>query len=236
MERINCLIVEDEPLACEVLLDYIKETPMLICKHVCSDALQAMEILNANQIDLIFLDIHLPKIKGLDFLRALTNPPRVIITTAHREFAIEGFDLNVVDYLLKPVSFVRFLTAVNKLNSLPFKKTDLGTREIGTGQGHIFININKKRVKLLLEDIEYIESRREYINIITGNGSFLTKHQLSEVEGLLSNNKFLRIHRCYIVSINKVSAYDATEVNLSGIKLPIGRSYKELVFSVLGTA
>jgi DNA-binding LytR/AlgR family response regulator len=232
MLKYSCIIVEDEPLAAEVLTDYINQVPFLELKGVCSDAIYAMEVLQGEKIDLIFLDIHLPKLKGLEFLESLKNPPAVIITSAYNEYALQGFDLNVVDYLLKPIRFNRFLKAVNKL-----KQQQDGTLPSSThipGERlYIFFNVGKKRVKIYLDEILFIESLREYVRITTRDKSILTKFQLSEIEGLLAKNNFLRIHRSFIVAKDKIDAFTATDVEISGKQIPIGRSYKELVISVL---
>lgn len=235
MEKYNCIIVEDEPLAAEVLEDYIKQVPFLELKSICPDAIFAMEILQKQKIDVVFLDIHLPKLKGLDFIRTLKNPPRIIVTTAYREYAIEGYELNVVDYLVKPVNFNRFLMAVNKL------KTESGGDILFPSAAaapperlHLFINVNKKMVKIYLDEILFIESKKEYISIVTKEKSFLTKFQLGEIEEQLSRNNFIRVHRSFLISKTKIDAFTATEIEIAGLRIPIGRSYKELILSILG--
>lgn len=232
MEKFSCIIVEDEKLASELLGDYLKDTPFLALKHTCSDALKALEILQKEHIDVIFLDINLPKLKGLDFIKTLKKAPQIIITTAHREFALDGYELNVVDYLLKPISFNRFLMAVNKLRTngnieaqiQPFQQTQ---------RAYIFINNNKKKIKIYTDEILYIESKNEYICIVTPQNSYQTKFQLSEIEEQLPKNKFIRIHRSFIISLEKITAFSSTEVEINLLQIPIGRSYKELVLSVL---
>jgi DNA-binding LytR/AlgR family response regulator len=202
-------------------------------KEKCSDAVYAMDVLNKEEIDLIFLDIHLPKLKGLDFIKTLKDPPKVIVTTAYRDYAVQGFELNVIDYLVKPIEFNRFLTAVNKL---PQAKPIAVTSNISVAGGeraHLFFSVSKKKVKIFLDEILYIESLKEYIRIITKTKSILTKFQLGEVEEMLSNNNFLRVHRSFIVAKEKIEAYSSTDVEINGKQIPIGRSYKELVISVL---
>ena len=233
MLKYSCIIVEDEPLAAEVLSDYINQVPFLELKGVCADAIYAMEVLQGGKIDLIFLDIHLPKLKGLEFLESLKNPPAVIITSAYNDYALQAFDLNVVDYLLKPIRFNRFLKAVNKLKqqndgTLPASHVPAPGERL-----YIFFNVGKKRVKIYLDEILYIESLREYVRITTNDKSILTKFQLSEIEGLLAKNNFLRIHRSFIVAKDKIEAFTATDVEIRGKQIPIGRSYKELVIAVL---
>jgi DNA-binding LytR/AlgR family response regulator len=236
MEKFNCLIIEDEPLAAEVLSDYVGQVPFLHLKATCADAIYALELLQQTKIDLIFLDINLPKLKGYDFLRTLHHPPKVIITTAYREYALEGYDLNVVDYLLKPVEFSRFLTAVNKIKSgLDREAAPLLASADSEEPPYLLVNVNKKRMKVYLGDILFIESRKEYINIVTQQQAFLTKYPLGEIDQQLDKANFLRVHRSFIVSRKKISAFNAVEVDIAGTAIPIGRSYKELVLSVLGT-
>jgi DNA-binding LytR/AlgR family response regulator len=236
MEKFNCLIIEDEPLAAEVLGDYVSQVPFLHLKGICADAIYALELLQQTKIDLIFLDIHLPKLKGYDFLRTLHHPPKVIITTAYREYALEGYDLNVVDYLLKPVEFSRFLTAVNKIKSGLDREAAPALASADNEESpYLLVNVNKKRMKVYLGDILFIESRKEYINIVTQQQAFLTKYPLGEIDQQLDKANFLRVHRSFIVSRKKISAFNAVEVDIAGTAIPIGRSYKELVLSVLGT-
>ena len=233
MQTYNCIIVEDEPLAAEVLQDYIRQVPFLKLACCCSDAFFAMESLQKFDIDLMFLDIHLPKMKGLDLIKVLKKPPKVIITSAYQEYALLGYELNVIDYLLKPIEFSRFLKAVNKIEQtretvLPARPAALPAERV-----YLFFTVGKKKVKVFLDEILYIESMKEYIRVNTKSKSVLTKFKLSQVDGLLSENNFLRIHRSFIVAKDKIEAFSATEVELSGKRLPIGRSYKELVLSVL---
>jgi len=240
MERYNCIIVEDEPLAAEVLQDYIREVPFLALQHTCSDAIYAMEILQKEQIDVVFLDIHLPKLKGLDFIKTIKNPPRVIITSAYSEYALQGYELNVVDYLLKPIEFSRFFSAVNKLRLQP-NNTHNSSNEhaaplslVSTDRPHLFFNVSKKKIKIYLDEILYIESLKEYIRITAKNKSVLTKCQLTGLEELLAKEKFIRVHRSYIVARENIDAFTATEIEVAGKQIPIGRTYKEFVMNLLG--
>lgn len=232
MQRYSCLIVEDEPLAAEVLQDYVHQVPFLELKGICVDAIYAMEFLQKEKIDLLFLDIHLPKLKGLDFVRTLKNPPSIIITSAYHEYALEGYELNVVDYLLKPIEFSRFLTAVNKLRLAPAVNSNRSIATVNE-RAFMFFNVSKKRIKIYLDEVLYIESLKEYIRIFTKEKSILTKFQLGEIEELLSKGDFLRVHRSFIVARNKIDAYSATDIEIRGKQIPIGRSYKELVQSIL---
>lgn len=232
MFKYSCIIVEDEPLAVEILTDYISQIPFLELKCVCGDAIYAMEVLQQEKIDLIFLDIHLPKLKGIDFLESLKHPPRVIITSAYQEYALQAFDGNVTDYLLKPIRFTRFLKAVNKLNQqvpvqvmvpgLPFPERKF-----------LYFNVAKKKVKIYLDEIFYIESLREYVRITARETTIMTKFPLSEMEDLFAGNNFIRVHRSFIVSKERITAFSATEVEINGVQIPIGRTYKDYVLSVL---
>lgn len=232
MQKYNCIIIEDEPLAAEVLEDYTRQVPFLQLKGICSDAIYAMEMLQSEKIDLIFLDIHLPKLKGLDFIKALKSPPQIVITSAYHEYALQGYEFNVVDYLLKPIEFSRFLMAVNKLKH-PNGHHPLPPAGIAAGRGHLFFNVNKKKVKVYLDEILFIESMKEYIRITTKEKNIFTKFQLGQIEELLAKNNFLRVHRSFIVAKEKIDAFTTTDVEISGKQIPIGRSYKELVMAVL---
>ncbi|SEW32172.1 LytR/AlgR family response regulator transcription factor [Chitinophaga arvensicola] len=222
MPKITCIIIEDEPLAAKVLSDYIAEVPFLELQKVFRDAILASEFLLHHDIDLIFLDIHLPRLKGMAFLKTLVNPPSVIVTTAYHQYAVEGFNLNVTDYLLKPIEFERFLTAVNKVNTEQKKA-------IGETRDFIFVNVQKRKVKILFSEILYIESQREYIKIVTNRGAFISKMSTNEIEEVLPTHQFKRIHRSFIVSIPQIDAYTAEIVEIKGNSIPIGRGYKDVI-------
>ena len=231
MQHYKCLIVEDEPLAAEVLQDYIRQVPFLKLIKTCSDAIYAMETLKEEKIDLVFLDIHLPKLKGLDFIKSLTNPPHIIITSAYHEYALEGHELNVLDYLLKPIEFKRFLKAVNRLSAVQEHTEDVSQKP--SEREYLFFNVSKKKVKIFLDEILYIESLKEYIRVCTRQKTIIPKFQLGEIEEILSKNNFLRVHRSFIVAKDKIDAFTATDVEVSGKQFPIGRSYKDVVQTAL---
>jgi DNA-binding LytR/AlgR family response regulator len=233
MEKYNCIIVEDEPLAAEVLQRYISEVPFLELEQQCANAIDTMDILNKKQVALIFLDIHLPKMKGLDFIRTLKNPPKIIVTTAYREYAVQAFELNAIDYLVKPIEFSRFLTAVSKLFQAQPTTHLPAMGKPGGDRIHLFFSVSSKKVKVFLDEILYIESIKEYIRITTKTKSILTKFQLSKVEQLLSDNNFIRVHRSFLVAVEKIEALRTTEVEINNKQIPIGRSYKELVIATL---
>lgn len=225
MSDIRCIIVEDEPLAAKVLADYVAQVPFLTLGGIFKDAILATEYLRDHTTDLIFLDIHLPRLKGLAFLKTLTVPPAVIITTAYHQYAVEGFNLSVTDYLLKPIEFERFLIAVNKVKAIQTEKIS-PNKEV---KDHLYLSIQKKKVKVMLADILYIESQREYIKIVTAKREFISKMSTHQIEDLLPVDSFKRIHRSYIVSVNKIDSYTAEEVEINGTPIPIGRGYKDVI-------
>lgn len=216
MSKIRCIIVEDEPLAVKVLADYISQVPYLELQGSFKDAIRATEFLRHQETDLIFLDIHLPKLKGMAFLRTLTNPPVVIITTAYHQYAVEGFELNVTDYLMKPIEFERFLVAVNKVKSV-------------RSDDFIFLTVQKKKVKICFPEILYVESQKEYIRITTTKSVYVSKMSTHEIEALLPGHLFKRVHRSYIVALDKIESYTADMVEVNGVAIPIGRGYKDVI-------
>lgn len=227
MSNIRCIIIEDEPLAVKVLTDYIGQVPFLELQATFKDAILATDYLRDHPTDLIFLDIHLPKLKGMAFLKTLTHPPAVIVTTAYHEYAVEGFALNVTDYLLKPFEFERFLVAVTKVKTAHRERHPAPTT--GEVKDYLFVNVQKKKVKVLFSDIVYIESQREYIRIVTTRGEYLSKMSTHEIEALLPAHRFRRIHRSFIVSVAKIDSYTADMVEVGGVSLPIGRGYRDVI-------
>ena len=225
MSKIRCIVIEDEPLAVKILTEYISQVPFLELQETFKNALLATEYLRDNTTDLIFLDIHLPKLKGMAFLRTLSEPPAVIVTTAYHQYAVEGFELNVTDYLLKPFEFERFLAAVNKV-----KTANTTSQKIQEDvKDFIFLNVQKKKVKVLFSDIQYIESQREYIKVVTAKGEHISKMSTNEIEALLPANLFKRIHRSFIISLDKINSYTSEMVEVNGVAIPVGREYKDVV-------
>jgi two-component system LytT family response regulator len=227
MSDIKCIIIEDEPLATKVLSDYIVQVPFLDLQSTFKDAILATDYMRDHQTDLIFLDIHLPKLRGMTFLKTLTHPPAVIITTAYHQYALEGFDLNVTDYLLKPFDFERFLIAVTKVKTAQKQKQE--AHEVKEAKDYLFLNVQKKKVKILFSEIVFIESQREYIKIKTMKGEYVSKISTHEIEALLPANLFKRIHRSFIISINKIESYTAEMVEVGGHEIPIGRGYRDSI-------
>jgi DNA-binding LytR/AlgR family response regulator len=213
-------------LAAKVLSDYVSQVPFLELTGTFKDAILATEYLRENTVDLIFLDIHLPKLKGMAFLKTLTDPPAVIITTAYHQYAVEGFSMNVTDYLLKPIEFERFLVAVNKIKAAQGEKQKSAESQ---EKDFIFLNVQKKKVKILFSEIVYIESQREYIKIVTTKKEYISKMSTHEIEALLPSNLFKRIHRSFIVSVSKIESYTAESVEVNGVSIPIGRGYRDVI-------
>ena len=227
MSRIKCIIIEDEPLAVKVLSDYILLVPFLELQGTFKNAILATDYLRQNNTDLIFLDIHLPKLKGMAFLKTLTSPPAIIITTAYHQYAVEGFNLNVTDYLLKPFEFERFLIAVTKVKTAQTEKQPRNeSQEI---KDYLFLNVQKKKVKISFSEIVYIESQREYIKIVTTKKEYVSKMGTHEIEALLPANLFKRIHRSFIVSVSKIESYTAETVEVNGIAIPVGKAYRDVI-------
>ncbi len=238
MTKLNCIIVEDEPIAAEILAEYIEDTSFLRLTKTCRDAISALDVVHNEQVDVIFLDINLPKLNGIEFIKTLRKQPKIIITSAYHEFAVEGFELQVVDYLLKPIDFPRFTMAVQKLlqptksNSnfeiAPPKLAEAATRP------YYFFTVNKRSVKIFLDEILFIESMKDSVAIVTKNKTYPTHYQLGELEELIRSDNFLRIHRSFLVAVDKIESFSATEVEMAGRVLPIGRSYKNFVMERLG--
>lgn len=221
---IRCIIVEDEPLAVDVLVDYVSQVPALKLQTTCPDAFTAMSVIAREPIDLMFLDLHLPGLKGLDFLSTLAQPPRVIITTAYHDYALKGYEHNVVDYLLKPVAFPRFLQAVNKV--LALSKPDEPSKMLT-------IHSEKKTILIPTDELLFVESQKEYVKFWTIHGTHLSKIAISKLEEKLDPALFLRIHRSFIVAINKITAFNNHAVEVGGKSLSIGGNYRESVNDLL---
>jgi DNA-binding LytR/AlgR family response regulator len=224
MSDLKCIIIEDEPLAAKVLMSYIARVPFLKLQATFKNAIHATEWLRDNCTDLMFIDIQLPKLTGMAFLKTITNAPAVIITTAYHQYAVEGFDLNVTDYLLKPFQFERFLIAVNKVKSNP-----RNISEAADTKDYLFITVQKKKVRILYSEIIYIESQLDYIKIVGTQKTYMSKLTTSEIESLLPAQLFKRIHRSYIVSVKKIDSYNAEAVEIQGTVIPIGRSYRSVI-------
>lgn len=237
--KLRCLIVDDEPLALDVLETFVErlDNLELVCR--CNNAVEAYNCLQTEHIDLMFLDIQMPKLTGIDFLKSIPDPPRVIFTTAYRDYALDSYELNAVDYLLKPIAFDRFLKAVAKVTpaepkGIATSATGMAPAEPDYKDAFIYLKADKKMVKVMLADILYIESLKDYIRVKTESKEIITYQKISFLEEKLPTDKFLRIHRSFIISLDKVQAFSATAVDVGKTEIPIGRLYKNDVLHVLG--
>ena len=223
----KCLLVDDEPLAIEVLKQHIDVVEQLEVAGTCNNAFKAMDFLQKQPVDLIFLDIHMPKLSGISMVRTLQMPPKIIFTTAYKEYAIDAFELDAVDYLLKPISLERFLRAVNKLTQTTLKNAEDPSKE-EVQQGFVYFRAERKMVKLFYHEIVYIESIKDYIKVVRdGNPPLLVKQSITSTEEMLPSNLFLRVHRSFIVAINKITAFTNHDVEIDRIEIPIGRMYRD---------
>ena len=232
--KTKCIIIDDEPLARELIRGHVRKLENFEIVTECANAMEAMETLRNNHIDLMFLDIKMPQISGIEFLKTLKNPPRVIITTAFSQYAIEGFELDVVDYLMKPVTFERFFKAVNKYFTVSKRdEVSLEKESSVNDQAFIYVKENKKIIKIYLKEIHFIEGLNEYIRIHTDTRRVVVKSSLQSIENKLPGEQFIRVHKSYIVSIPRIRAFNATTIELENAKVRIGRNYKNQVFSAL---
>jgi len=239
IKKIKCLVIDDELPARDVLEKHIAGVEALELAGSCTNAVEALSFLQSNTVDLLFLDIQMPHILGTNFIRTLKNPPKVIFTTAYRKYAIEGFELDAVDYLLKPISFDRFLKAVNKIFELNLQsntKTSSTENHPEPAQPFLYLRVDRKMIKVLFNDILYIEGLRDYIRIFTTSKTIITKHLLSSLEEMLPSDAFLRIHRSYIVSISKIDSFNSDTIEISKKELPIGRLFKHDVSKLLNAS
>ncbi len=235
---INAIIVDDEPLALDVLETYIEKIPDLHLVHRCTNALEANEALKANEVDLMFLDIQMPQLTGIDFLKTLSKPPAVIFTTAYANYAIEGFELNAIDYLLKPISLERFMKAVNKaIEQIELQRKDAGSPAGAEESDFIFVKADKKLVRVKFSDIIYIEGLKDYVIIRMDNGRVITLQTMKSLESKLPNHIFQRIHRSYIVNVNRINAVVGNMIEVmeknQAKHLPIGKNYREHLLEIV---
>jgi DNA-binding LytR/AlgR family response regulator len=233
--KLRCLLIDDEPPALKVLANYIGTINGLEIAGQCKNALEALDVLRHKAVDVIFLDIKMPHIIGTEFLKSLSQPPKVIFVTAYREFAVDGFELDAVDYLVKPVSFERFFKAITKLNRLMGRDTDfVADSEVPRSPSFVYLKVDRDMKKIFVNDILYIESWKDYVKVFLGTGKYiLAKQSISAMENLLSDHKFVRVHRSYMVSFDKISGYNGIAVQLAGHEIPIGRLYKQAVMDRL---
>ena len=233
MKKYKCVIIEDEPLAVKVIKGYLERLQNLELIGSFDSPIKAYDMVISGNVDLLFLDIEMPDLSGIEFIKSIQNPPAVILTTAYRDYALESYDIGAVDYLLKPISFSRFFKAINKFQGLQ-KGTASTDNAVNSGQtrGSIFVYSNKKNVKVYFDNILYLESIKDYIRVHTTEGNLITKDTISHYENTLPGN-FMRIHRSYIVNTDKLTAFTQHDVEIGSKEIPIGVSYKKRVFEDL---
>lgn len=229
--KIKCLLVDDEPIAVDILTAYVRQVDTLELVGRCHSAVEAFTFLQSKSVDLLFLDIRMPQLSGLDLLRTLPNPPKAIITSAYREYALEGYELDVVDYLVKPIPFERFMKAVGKVltNRLPVPVQS----GVPPEEPFIFVREDRRLIRLLLRDIVSLESLRDHVRITTVTQQVVTRQTISYYEELLPGDRFIRIHRSFLAAVAQIDAIAETYVDVGGQRLPIGRNYKQQVFGQL---
>ena len=226
---INCLAIDDEPLALKQIGVYIEKTPFLVSKALCQNAFEAMEILSNNQVDLIFVDINMPDLNGLDFVRSLTRKPQIIFTTAHSEYAMEGFQVDALDYILKPISYNVFLKSANKAKTW-FELFQKQGDTIQALADYIFVKSEYKQIRIQLSEIQYIESSNEYIQIhLINDQSITTLIRLKVIEEQLPKDRFMRVHRSFIVNLDRVKVIERNRIIFDHtVYIPIGEQYKDV--------
>lgn len=226
---LNCVIIDDEPLAREGMADYVKEIDFLHLVDTCENPVALMKLMDQHPIDLIFLDIQMPKMNGIDFLKIIQKPPMVIITTAYPSYALEGFQLNVMDYLLKPITFDRFFKAVSKAREYHQLVNRATVQKAEAATDYFFIKCGSKYEKIHFEDILYVEGMQNYITIYTLKGKYVTLLYLKNLEQNLDSHAFIRVHKSYIVAIDKIEAIEGNEIFIQQHRIPISRNYREQV-------
>jgi len=227
------IIIDDEPLAHEIIEEFCSMLPHLQLEKNCYNAMEAMQYLNENSVDFMFLDINMPKLRGLDFLRTLTNPPKTIITTAYKEHAIEGFELNVVDYILKPFRFDRLVKAVNKVSEIQTTKTIVKEVSTEATATRFFVKGDKKHHQIDLSDLLYIEAYGNYTKLFLKDEMIVSHEKISHYEDMLTDGNFLRVHKSFIVAINKIKFIEGNRILINEHKVPIGQTYKNAVTKLL---
>ena len=238
---IHCIVVDDEPPALAVLEKYISAIPSLSLVATCNNAVEALPVLQNEKIDLLFIDIQMPNILGTDFIRTLINPPKIIFTTAYRKYAVDGFELDAVDYLLKPISFERFLKAVNKVMRLNLHSADTSLphseiAQAATPGTFIFLRAERKNIRVHLDDILFIESLKDYLKVVTKEKTVITKQSISSLEEMLPSSAFIRTHRSFIIATGKIDAISSDQVQIGKYEIPVSRSYRHEVEKMLKPA
>ena len=227
------IIIDDEPLAHEIIEEFCAMIPHIKLIGNCYSAMEALKFLNDNTVDFMFLDINMPKLNGLDFLRTLSNPPKVIVTSAYSEFALEGYELNVIDYLLKPIPFERLVKAVNKISIQPkVQKVNIET-EVDTTKNRIFVKGDKKHHQIQLDNLLFIEAYGNYTKLFLKSEMFVSHEKISHYERSLPKSHFLRVHKSFIVRVDKIKLIEGNRISIGEHKIPIGQTYKSVVNKLL---
>jgi two-component system, LytTR family, response regulator len=233
--KLRCLLIDDEPPALKVLASYIGNIDGLEIVAQCKNAIEALDVLRQKTVDVIFLDIKMPKMLGTEFLKNLSHPPKVIFVTAYRDYAVDGYELDAVDYLVKPVSFERFFKAITKLNRLIGQvapATTINAKD--NSEGFIYLKVGRDMKKVFLNEIVYVEGWKDYVKVFLANGkTLMVRQSISATENLLSDHMFLRVHRSFMVSLDKITGYNGVSVQLETKEIPIGRLYKQIVLEKL---
>jgi DNA-binding LytR/AlgR family response regulator len=233
--KIRCMLVDDEPPAIRVMKSHISQVKDLEVIGECHNAIQAHELLHQKNVDLLFLDIKMPRLSGMDFLKSLSHPPLVIFVTAYREYAADGFEMDAVDYLVKPVSFERFLRSISKVKKAMGQESVItDVKKNDSKDSFVYLKVDKHMEKILIHDIQYIESWKDYVKVFLSNGKYLlAKKSISSMEALLPEQRFIRVHRSYLAPVDKITGYNNFRILLGDIEIPIGRFYKQHVLDAI---
>lgn len=244
--NLNCIIVDDEPLALDILQDYISKVPFLTLTKRCENPIEALQIVQAGGIDLVFLDIQMPELTGIQFLKIAGNKTHYILTTAYPQYALESYDLNVSDYLLKPIAFDRFYKAVEKVKALvkttdaapepisPQANTNVNLTSANPVQDYIFVKTEHKIQKIYLHDILYIEGLKDYISIFTKSERVITLQSMKKMEEALPQSQFIRVHKSYIVAVDKIESIERSRITINAKIIPVGDTYRDDFFRLIG--
>jgi DNA-binding LytR/AlgR family response regulator len=231
--KIKCIIIDDEKLAADVIEKHLEEFPIMDLIGIYSNPMEALNSIEKDKVDVVFLDINMPKMNGLDFIKNIESSTNFIITTAYREFAVESYDLDVLDYLVKPIPFTRFLKSINKVSQKIYSDNKIDQESNQTDKSFIFLKVDKKLLRVKFEDIFHIESLKDYIKVFTRTGDFLVHKSLTGITEELPKNQFLRIHRSFTVALDKIDALEGNSVLITNKRIPIGRKYINHAKSVI---
>lgn len=224
--KIKCVLIDDEPLAIKVLQNYFTNFTDFEVIGTFNNSLEALDFINSTTVDAVFLDINMPMMTGFELISLIENKTKVIITTAFREFAAESYDLDVLDYLVKPIPLPRFIKCINKITTEFNLKNNIKI-EVSKGDSHIFIKVDKKMMKINIEEILFIEGMKEYIKVVTPDKTYITHKSLTSLSEELPSDKFLRIHKSYVIALNKVKSIEGNRIQIQSYTIPIGRNYSK---------